>query len=76
MKMCLSCKELYPDGDSLTFCPRRLAPTLNASICNGALKKVECLKCEDTGEVTILDPRVGPETKACPNGCRSQKEQA
>ena len=61
MKMCLSCKELYPDGDTLTFCPRPLAPELNAAVCNGALKTVKCLVCEDTGQVEVLG-----EKQACP----------
>lgn len=38
--------------------------------CGGQLKEVKCLKCLDTGSVSIKDPRDSrAENIACPNGC-------
>lgn len=69
MLMCATCKELYPDGDGLAFCPR---PTEPGSVytCGGKLQKIERLLCEDRGTVEICG-----ETKSCPRGCHGKGAQ-
>lgn len=70
MKMCATCKELYPDGDGLAFCPRPLDPQNNAAVCNGKLRVVECLLCEDSGKVEVMG-----ENGSCPRGCEKGDQQ-
>lgn len=68
--MCSSCKDLYPEGDGLEFCPRKLGPDENSDKCAGKLKKIDCLVCEDSGFVVILDPSFSePEKVTCPRKC-------
>lgn len=70
MKQCAKCKNTFPAGYPSNVCYVPVGEAGGLAIaCKGEIREVNCLLCEDSGEVQIRDPRIGPEYRPCPRGC-------